>query len=122
MKIENVILQKSADFAVRIVNLYKYISATYKDKVIVTQLLRSGTSIGANVEEADAGISKKDFLSKMYISLKEARETKFWLVLLHRTQYINDTEFESICDDCIELIKLLSAITKTTKENLHNPN
>ena len=122
MKIENVILQKSADFAVRIVNLYKYISATYKDKVIVTQLLRSGTSIGANVEEADAGISKKDFLSKMYISLKEARETKFWLVLLHRTQYINDTEFESIYDDCIELIKLLSAITKTTKENLHNPN
>ncbi|MDE7438570.1 MAG: four helix bundle protein [Muribaculaceae bacterium] len=122
MKIENVILQKSADFAVRIVNLYKYISATYKDKVIVTQLLRSGTSIGANAEEADAGISKKDFLSKMYISLKEARETKFWLVLLHRTQYINDTEFESIYSDCIELIKLLSAITKTTKENLHNPN
>ena len=122
MKIENVILQKSADFAVRIVNLYKYISATYKDKVIVTQLLRSGTSIGANAEEADAGISKKDFLSKMYISLKEARETKFWLVLLHRTQYINDTEFESIYGDCIELIKLLSAITKTTKENLHNPN
>lgn len=77
MKIENAILQKSADFAVRIVNLYKYISATYKDKVIVTQLLRSGTSIGANVEEADVGISKKNFLSKMYISLKEARETKF---------------------------------------------
>lgn len=121
MKIENAILQKSADFAVRIVNLYKYISATYKDKVIVTQLLRSGTSIGANIEEADVGISKKDFLSKMYISLKEARETKFWLVLLHRTQYINDAEFESIYGDCIELIKLLSAITKTTKDNLHNP-
>lgn len=121
MKIENAILQKSADFAVRIVNLYKYISATYKDKVIVTQLLRSGTSIVANIEEADVGISKKDFLSKMYISLKEARETKFWLVLLHRTQYINDAEFESIYGDCIELIKLLSAITKTTKDNLHNP-
>lgn len=120
MKVDNIILTKTADFAVRIVNLYKHICNTFNDRTIASQLLRSGTSIGANAQEATSGISKKDFLSKMYISLKEANETKYWLVLLHRTDYLSDNEFTSIYNDCLEIIKLLTSITKTTVENLNN--
>ena len=119
MKIDNILLTKSEDFAVRIVNLYKHVSHVHKDKIIVSQILRSGTSIGANAHEADSGISKKDFLSKIYIALKEAKETKYWINLLYRTDYISEKEYNSIYPECIELIKLLTAITKTTTNNLN---
>ena len=81
------------------------------------QLLRCGTSIGANLSEALYGISRNDFLSKVYISLKECAETKYWLELLNKTDYLSDSEFKSIDDDCTELIKLLTSIVKTTRQN-----
>ena len=81
------------------------------------QLLRSGTSIGANIAEAECGISKKDFLAKMYIAFKECSESKYWLELLHETDYLTQSEFDSINADCTELQKLLSSITKTLKDN-----
>ncbi len=83
-------------------------------------MLRSGTSIGANVVEAQAAVSKKDFLAKMYISFKECNETEYWLELLHDTDYLTDDQFVSICQDNLELKKLLSSITYTTSQNLNN--
>ena len=82
------------------------------------QLLRSGTSIGANLAEANYGISDKDFLSKLFISLKECSETKYWLEILHEAEYLSDSEFDSINKDCIELLKILTASAKTLSEKL----
>ncbi|WP_310589030.1 four helix bundle protein [Fibrella forsythiae] len=87
-------------------------------KPLAKQILRSGTSIGANVEEALGGYSKKDFVTKIGISLKEARETHYWLKLLHATGYLEQTAFDSICYDCQELIKMLGAIKITTQRNI----
>lgn len=122
MKDENVIKNKSLAFAKRIVKLYKYLCDEKKEYVLSKQLLRSGTSIGANVQEAECGISKKDFLAKMYIAFKECVETEYWLELL-KDDYLSLSEYESIKKDCEELRKILSSITKTTKENssLHTP-
>ena len=111
----NAVLLKSKDFAIRIVNLYKYLTENKNEYVLSKQLLRSGTSIGANVTEAECGFSKKDFLAKMYIAYKEANETEYWLELLFESGYIEKSAFESIYADCKELIKILSAITKTAK-------
>ncbi|OPZ31339.1 MAG: hypothetical protein BWZ00_00585 [Bacteroidetes bacterium ADurb.BinA174] len=111
---ENVVKDKSFDFAVRIVNLYKHLSQEKKEFVLSKQLLRSGTSIGANVEEAIGGISKADFRAKMSIAYKEARETNYWIRLLHATEYLNDKEFESIYCDADELCKLLFTITQSS--------
>ena len=116
MKHENVIKNKSLAFAKRIVKLYKYLCDEKKEYVLSKQLLRSGTSIGANVQEAECGISKKDFLAKMYIAFKECVETEYWLELL-KDEYLSLSEYESIKNDCEELRKILSSITKTTKEN-----
>ena len=113
----NAVLLKSKDFAIRIVNLYKYLTEDKNEYVLSKQLLRSGTSIGANVTEAECGFSKKDFLAKMYIAFKECAETKYWLELLYSTNYITEKEYNSILSDCEELLKLLSSITKTTKNN-----
>ena len=110
---ENVVVDKSFDFAVRIVNLYKYLTNEKKEFVLSKQLLRCGTSIGANVKEAIRGQSKSDFYAKLNISLKEASETEYWLELLYESDYITKTQFESIYVDCQEIIKLLVAITKT---------
>ena len=99
---------KSKRFAVRIVNLYHYLCDEKREFVLSKQLLRSGTSIGANLAEAGCAISRKDFLSKVYIALKECAETTYWLELLHDTHYISDKEFESIYSDCEELRKMLS--------------
>ena len=115
---ENVVVDKSFDFAVRVVNLYKHLASTKKEFVLSKQLLRSGTSIGANVSEAQQGQSKRDFLMKMNIALKEASETKYWLRLLKATDYLTDKEQESILNDCIELEKLLTSIVKTTSEKI----
>ena len=114
----NVILPKSKSFALRIIKLYSYLKDEKNEYVLSKQMLRCGTSIGANVREAACGQTKKDFYAKMCIALKEASETQYWLELLHESDYITDKQFSSINDDCIEIIKLLSSITKTTKENL----
>ena len=112
---ENVIKEKSLLFAIRIVNLYKYLTSEQKEFVIAKQLLRSGTSIGANIREAEHAQSRADFINKMNISLKEANESEYWLELLFKTGYVNQTQYESIYNDCVELNKLLISIVKTTK-------
>jgi four helix bundle protein len=104
-------------FAVRIVNLYNYLVKNRSEYVLSKQLLRSGTSIGANVREAVYAQSRADFNAKMYIALKEAGESAYWIELLERTEYLTPPQAKSIYDDCDELIKILSSITKTTKTN-----
>ena len=104
---------KSKAFAVRIINLYKYLVDTYKDYTIPKQILRSGTSIGANLAEAEHAISRKDFTSKIYIALKECAETSYWLELLYKTDYIDQKAYESINADCQELMRMLTATTIT---------
>ena len=116
MKTDNIIVTKSKTFALRIINLNKYLCNDKKEYTMSTQILKSGTSIGANVKEAIRGQSKADFYSKMNIPLKEASETEYWLELLFESDYITETEFNSIYTDCQELIKLLMAITKTQKQ------
>ena len=113
---DNVLVQKSFFFAVRIVNLYKYLCRDKKEFVLSKQLLRSGTSVGANINEAQDAQSRNDFISKLSISLKEARESKYWIELLKETDYLTEKETKSIVEDIIELIKLLTTIIKTTKE------
>ena len=116
----NAIVEKSKAFALRIIRLYKYLCETHKEFILSKQLLRSGTSIGANVREALRGQSKPDFYAKMNISLKEASEAEYWLELLHESNYIDQASFNSIYADCQEIIKLLAAITKTQKINKEN--
>lgn len=115
---DSVTLDKSKVFAIRIVNLYKYLSGKKREFVMSKQLLRSGTSVGANLSEAYYGISRNDFLSKVFISLKECAETKYWLELLYNTNYLSEDEFNSIHNDCTELMKLLASIAKSTRENV----
>ena len=117
MKEENVILEKSKAFAVRVVRLYQYLNEEKKERVMSKQMLRSGTSIGANVKEGMRAQSTADFLSKMQISLKEASETEYWLELLTDTGYITEKAADSILNDCRELIRIITSIVKTTKEN-----
>lgn len=109
---------KSKKFAVRIVKLYKYLCNEKSEFVLSRQLLRSGTSIGANIAESECAISEKDFLSKIYIALKECSETIYWLELLYETDYLTQSELESVRSDCIEIKKILSATTKTVKSKL----
>lgn len=116
MKRENIIVEKSKDFAVRIVRLYQYLCSEKQEFVLSKQVLRSGTSIGANIKEAIRGQSRADFSAKLSIALKEASETEYWLELLQATDYISDQAFESIHSDCVELIKLLTAIIKSTRK------
>ena len=108
--------EKSKAFAIRVVNLYKYLVDTYKDYTIAKQVLRSGTSIGANLAEAECAISRNDFASKVYIALKECSETRFWLELLYKTDNIDKKSYESINADCQELMRMLSASTITLKK------
>ena len=115
-----VTLAKSKLFAIRIVRLYQFLTSEKKEFVLSKQVLRSGTSIGANLSEAIYGISKKDFLSKVFISLKECAETLYWLELLYKTSYLSEEEFNSLNEDCTELVKLFTAIAKTTSSNLVN--
>ena len=113
--------KKSKVFAVRIVKLYRYLCDEKKEYVLSKQLLRSGTSIGANLAEAECAISRKDFLSKVYIALKECVETEYWLELLHETDYLTEQEYKSINTDCEELRKMLSSTTKTLNSTLNSP-
>jgi len=113
---DNAIYTKSFDFSVRIVNLCKHLQSKQKERILSNQILRSGTSIGANVAEAQQAQSKADFISKLNIALKEAAEMDYWLRLLHATEYINDAQFHSIISDCDELESLLVAIVKASKK------
>ncbi len=114
---ENIIQNKSFDFAVDIVNLYKGLIRGHKEYALSKQILRSGTSIGANIEEAIGGYSKKDFAAKMSVSYKEARETHYWLRLLNATEFISDTEYKRLIADCDELLKILYTIVNKSKNN-----
>ena len=115
---KSVVYEKSLRFSVRIVRLYQHLRSEKREFVMSKQLLRSGTSIGANTSEAQYAISKGDFLNKMHISLKECAETLYWLDLLYQTEYLTQGQYQSIYSDCKELHKLLSSITKSTRESL----
>ncbi|MBO5867796.1 MAG: four helix bundle protein [Oscillospiraceae bacterium] len=104
--------EKSLEFAVRIVNACKYLTKNKKEYILSTQLLKSGTSIGANIAEAQRGQSTPDFASKMCIALKEAGEAEYWLLLLYRTQYFTEAEYKSLLADLQEIIRLLTSICK----------
>lgn len=117
MKKDNVIINKSKDFAIEAINMYKLLKDEKKEFILSKQFLRSSTSIGANIREGLNSISKKEFISKLNISLKEAYETEYWLELLFETDYIDKKQFESLKLKCIEIIKLLTAIIKTTTKN-----
>ena len=114
--VDNIIESKSFEFAVRIVRLYQYLTAEKKEYVLSKQVLRSGTSIGANIAEAQKAQSKADFYSKMSIALKEANETHYWLRLLHRTEYLTEKEFQSMEPEIKEIISILVSICKSTNK------
>ena len=116
MKTDNIIQQKSFAFAVRVVNLYKYLTVEKKEFVLSKQLLRSGTSIGANIEESIGGQSDRDFLSKLSIAYKEARESMYWLKLLQATNYLTNEEANSLLNDVEEICKILGKIQITIKK------
>ncbi len=118
MKKENNLRDKSFRFSVRIIRLYQYITEQKSEYVLSRQLLRSGTSIGANVREADNGVSKPDFINKLGIAQKEADETMYWLELMKETDYLNQTQFESIHLDAEELLKIIRTIILNTKDNM----
>ncbi|WP_458629306.1 four helix bundle protein [Winogradskyella sp. PC D3.3] len=117
MKTENVIVSKSYAFAVKIVKLYKYLCEEKKEYTLSKQLLRSGTSIGANIEESQGGQSRKDFFAKLTISYKEARETKYWLRLLTDTNYLEREKSETLINDCEELLRIIGSIQKTIRNS-----
>ena len=114
---DSIVKDKSKDFALRIIKLYKYLTITAENKeyVLSKQVLRSGTSVGANIKEALRGQSRPDFRSKMSIALKEASETEYWLELLHESEYLDESSYISIINDNIELIKMLTRIVKNTE-------
>ena len=113
---ENIVMNKSYAFALRIIKLYKHLIGNQKEYVLSKQVLRSGTSIGALVKEAEHAQSKADFINKMNVALKEANETEYWLMLLKDSEYLDEKSFVSIHADSSELIKLLASIVKTTKQ------
>ena len=120
MKQNNVVQTKSYAFAVRIVKLYQYLVKEKQEYVLSKQLVKSGTSIGANVEEAIGGQSQKDFQAKLSISYKEARETHYWLRLMQDSGYLSPTQSKSLLGDCSELLKILGSIQRTMKNQIRN--
>jgi len=120
MKSDNIIQTNSYDFALRIIKLNKYLVSEQKEFSISRQLLRSGTSIGANVEEAIGGTTKKDFKYKLSISYREARESHYWIRLLRDSNYVSQDQADSLLKDCDELLKIIGSIIKATKTNLRN--
>lgn len=119
---ENVLIEKSIDFGARIVKLQRYLVREKKEAVLSKQILRSGTSIGANINEAQYGNSKADFIAKLHISLKETAETEYWLHILRKSDYLDDAMANSILRDCLEIKRILIASINTAKENANqNP-
>ena len=117
-EIENNIYELARDFAIRIVNMYKYLVENNKEYIMSKKLFRSGTSIGANVFEGKNAQSRPDFASKMSIALKEATESAYWIDLLHETKYITDSEFLSVSQDCSRIIAVLTKIVKSSKQSI----
>ena len=117
---QSILKDKSKSFALRIIRLYKYLCEVKREYVLSKQMLRSGTSIGANVAEAFFGQSEADFVSKLSIAQKETSETMYWLELLHESEYLQQNEFDSIFRDAEELMKLLTSSIKTMKHKLNN--
>jgi len=117
MKTDNIIVDKSKVFAIRTIRLYQHLQSEKKEFVLSKQLLRSGTSIGANIKESVYAQSTKDFVSKLRIALKEASEAEYWIELLFETGYITEKEFLSIHSDCVELIKILISIINSSDKN-----
>ena len=116
-KDDNVVVQKSYAFSLRCVRLYKYLCSRDGNYIIGKQLLRSGTSIGANVREALRAQTRPDFITKLNVALKEASETEYWIELLRDSDYISSSQAESMLADCVELLKILTSIVKRSKEN-----
>ena len=114
---ENLLVDKSIAFASRIIKLYQYLIRTKKESIISKQIVRSGTSIGANINEANYGQSKADFVSKMHIALKETAETEYWLKLLTISEYITEDMGKSLLNDCLEIKRILVTSINTAKEN-----
>ena len=114
---DNASTEKSFAFAIRIVKLYQFLTREKKEFVMSKQLLRCGTSIGANISEAQRGQSRADFFSKMTIALKEANETEYWIRLLYKTDYISESQYASMHDDIDELLRIITAICKSMKNN-----
>ena len=112
----NVLLDKTLEFSVWIVRSYQYLTREKHEEIMAKQLLRSGTSIGANAHEAVYGTSKQDFIAKLHIALKEASETEYWLILLTRTEYLTTIQSESLISDCLEIKKILIATLNKTKK------
>lgn len=117
---ENIVKNKSFEFAIRIVKLYQFLCNEQKEFVLSKQLLRSGTSVGAMVREAEHGETKKDFIHKMAVAQKEINETLYWLELLHQTDYLTQEQFDSIYNDATEIIKLTTSILKTSKQKINH--
>ncbi|MDY6257499.1 MAG: four helix bundle protein [Bacteroidaceae bacterium] len=115
---DNILADKSVDFAIRITNCYKYLMKEKREDIMSKQLFRSGTSIGANIHEGIQGQSRADFVSKLNIALKEASETSYWLVVLHKANILEEKLFNSLKEDIDEIIRLLIASIKTTKKNM----
>lgn len=114
---ENLLIDKSIFFASRIIKLHQYLIKTKKETIISKQIARSGTSIGANINEANYGQSKSDFISKMHIALKETAETEYWLKLLTMSEYITEKMGNSLLNDCLEIKRILIASINTAKES-----
>lgn len=114
---ENILIDKSIAFAARIIKLHKYLTEAKKEKIISNQIVRSGTSIGANINEGNYGQSRADFIAKMHIALKETSETEYWLKLLVLSEYISEKEGASLIEDCLEIKKILIATITTAKNN-----
>ena len=117
MKNDNVVQVKSYEFAVKIVKLYKHLCEDKKEYTLSKQLLRSATSVGANIEEAIGGQSRKDFYAKLTISYKEARETKYWLRLLTDTNYLTEKKSKPLLEDAEELLRIIGSIQKTIRNS-----
>ena len=114
---ENILIDKSIDFGARIVKLYRYLVKTRHENVLSKQILRSGTSIGANIHEAQYGNSKADFIAKLHIALKETAETEYWLRLLEKSEYLEEQHAASLLNDCLEIKRILISSINTAKGN-----
>jgi four helix bundle protein len=117
MKTNNVVLEKSYAFAIKVVKTHLYLSGTKKEYTLSKQFLKSGTSIGANIEEAQGGQSRRDFIAKTQIAYKEARETHFWLRLLKDTQFLDESLSKDLLSDCEELLRIIGTILKSSKNS-----
>lgn len=120
MEVTQTAMYKSRKFAIRTVRLYQYLCNEKREYILSKQLLRCGTCIGANLAESECAISRKDFLAKVYIALKECKETLYWLELLYETDYLTAKEYASMKADCEEIRKMLSSTTKTLSSSIRN--